>query len=40
MSTAKSLNILRRNIQSAINKEIDTIIKKYLEVGTQMNFVL
>ncbi|KAJ9590160.1 hypothetical protein L9F63_016716 [Diploptera punctata] len=30
-STAKSLDILRQNIQSAINKEIDTIIKKYLE---------
>jgi deoxynucleotidyltransferase terminal-interacting protein 1 len=33
-STAKSLDILRQNIQSAINKEIDTIIKKYLEVLT------
>ncbi|PNF42913.1 hypothetical protein B7P43_G12324 [Cryptotermes secundus] len=30
-STAKSLDILRQNIQSAINKEIDAIIKKYLE---------
>ncbi|XP_021921932.1 uncharacterized protein LOC110830877 isoform X2 [Zootermopsis nevadensis] len=30
-STAKSLDILRQNIQSAANKEIDTIIKKYLE---------
>ncbi|XP_069694976.1 uncharacterized protein [Periplaneta americana] len=30
-STAKSLDILRQNIQSAINKEIDSIIKKYLE---------
>jgi hypothetical protein len=34
MSAAKSLDILRQNIQSAINKEIDTILKKYLEVLT------
>nr|CAD7398163.1 unnamed protein product [Timema poppensis] len=30
-SPAKSLDLLRQNIQSAINKEIDAIIKKYLE---------
>lgn len=31
---AKSLDILRRNLQSAINKDIDNIIKKYLDVST------
>ena len=32
-STAKSLDLLRQNLQSVINKEIDVIIKKYLEVS-------
>lgn len=31
-SAAKSLDILRQNLQAAINKEIDLVIKKYLEV--------
>lgn len=31
-SPAKSLDLLRRNLQSAINKDIDCVIKKYLEV--------
>jgi cellobiose-specific phosphotransferase system component IIB len=31
-STAKSLDILRQNIQKFINKEIDVIIKDYMEV--------
>lgn len=31
-SPAKSLDILRKNLQSAINKDIDNVIKKYLEV--------
>ncbi|KAL1140995.1 hypothetical protein AAG570_000921 [Ranatra chinensis] len=31
VSAAKSLDILRQNLQSAINKEIDLVIKKYLE---------
>nr|XP_014288498.1 deoxynucleotidyltransferase terminal-interacting protein 1 isoform X3 [Halyomorpha halys] len=30
-SAAKSLDILRQNLQAAINKEIDLVIKKYLE---------
>lgn len=30
-SPVKSLDILRRNLQSAINKDIDNVIKKYLE---------
>ncbi|XP_063221974.1 uncharacterized protein LOC134530758 isoform X2 [Bacillus rossius redtenbacheri] len=30
-SPTKSLDLLRQNIQAAINKEIDSIIKKYLE---------
>lgn len=33
-SPAKSLDILRKNIQSAINKDIDNVIRKYLEVCT------
>lgn len=32
-SPVKSLDILRRNIQNAINKDIDNVIKKYLEVS-------
>lgn len=31
-STAKSLDILRQNIQRFINKEIDVIIQDYMEV--------
>lgn len=31
-NAAKSLDILRQNLQSSINKEIDAILKKYLEV--------
>jgi hypothetical protein len=30
---AKSLDILRQNLQANINKEIDMVIKKYLEVN-------
>ncbi|RZC42389.1 deoxynucleotidyltransferase terminal-interacting protein 1 [Asbolus verrucosus] len=30
-SPAKSLDLLRKNLQSAINKDIDNVIKKYLE---------
>lgn len=30
-SPVKSLDILRKNLQSAINKDIDNIIRKYLE---------
>ncbi|EFA10654.1 deoxynucleotidyltransferase terminal-interacting protein 1 [Tribolium castaneum] len=30
-SPAKSLDLLRKNLQSAINKDIDTVIRKYLE---------
>ncbi|XP_018335628.1 deoxynucleotidyltransferase terminal-interacting protein 1 [Agrilus planipennis] len=30
-SSAKSLDILRRNLQKAINKDIDNVIKKYLD---------
>lgn len=32
-SSAKSLDLLRQNVQAAINKEIDSVIKKYLEVS-------
>lgn len=31
-SPAKSLDLLRKNLQSAINKDIDNVIRKYLEV--------
>ncbi|XP_030746943.1 deoxynucleotidyltransferase terminal-interacting protein 1 isoform X2 [Sitophilus oryzae] len=30
-STAKSLDLLRKNLQAAINKDIDNIIKKYID---------
>lgn len=36
---AKSLDLLRKNLQSAINKDIDSVIKKYLEVLEFINFV-
>lgn len=31
-NAAKSLDILRQNLQSSINKEIDAVLKTYLEV--------
>lgn len=31
-NAAKSLDILRQNLQASINKEIDAVLKKYLEV--------
>ncbi len=34
-SAAKSLDILRANLQKHINKEMDVIIQKYLEVSTE-----
>ncbi|CAH0556168.1 unnamed protein product [Brassicogethes aeneus] len=34
-SSAKSLDLLRKNLQNAINKDIDNIIKKYLETFFQ-----
>lgn len=33
VNAAKSLDLLRQNIQSAINNDIDRIIKKYLDVS-------
>ena len=42
-SATKSLDILRQNLQASINKEIDMVIKKYLEVkhfdGRATNFL-
>lgn len=29
----KSLDLLRKNLQNAINRDIDCVIKKYLEVN-------
>ena len=34
MSVTKSLDLLRQNIQAAVNKDIDSIVRKYLEVCT------
>lgn len=31
-SPIKSLDLLRKNLQNAINRDIDCVIKKYLEV--------
>lgn len=39
-SPAKSLDLLRKNLQSAINKDIDNVIKKYLEVCLNLMFYL
>lgn len=33
VNAAKSLDILRQNIQSAINNDIDRVVKKYLDVS-------
>lgn len=33
VNAAKSLDLLRQNIQSAINNDIDHVIKKYLDVS-------
>ena len=32
-SASKSLDLLRLNIQNVINKEIDAVLKKYLDVS-------
>lgn len=32
VNAAKSLDLLRQNLQNSINKDIDNIIKKYLTV--------
>lgn len=32
VNVAKSLDLLRQNLQSSINKEIDNVIRKYLTV--------
>lgn len=32
-SPAKSLDLLRKNLQNAINKDIDNVLKKYLDVS-------
>lgn len=34
VNAAKSLDLLRQNLQNSINKDIDHIIKKYLTVCT------
>lgn len=33
VNAAKSLDLLRQNIQSAINNDIDRVVKKYLDVS-------
>lgn len=32
VNAAKSLDLLRQNLQNSINKDIDNVIKKYLSV--------
>lgn len=32
-SPTKSLDILRKNLQNAINKDIDNVLKKYIDVS-------
>lgn len=32
-SPTKSLDILRKNLQDAINKDIDNVLKKYVDVS-------
>lgn len=34
VNAAKSLDLLRQNLQNSINKDIDNVIKKYLSVCT------
>ena len=38
VNAAKSLDLLRQNIQSAINNEIDLVIKKYLDVSQDFRY--
>ena len=38
VNAAKSLDLLRQNIQSAINNDIDRIIKKYLDVSLRHSY--
>lgn len=41
VNAAKSLDLLRQNIQFAINNDIDRVIKKYLDVSvSEYSFVL
>lgn len=39
-SVTKSLELLRVNLQNAINKDIDNVIRKYLDVSLQLVFSL
>ena len=34
-NTAKSLDLIRQNLQKHINKEIDEVIQKYIKVGAR-----
>lgn len=38
VNAAKSLDLLRQNLQNSINKDIDNVIKKYLTVCTDLLF--
>lgn len=40
VNAAKSLDLLRQNIQSAINNDIDRVIKKYLDVSVRIIHLL
>lgn len=36
-SPTKSLDILRKNLQDAINKDIDNVLKKYVDVSSSVH---
>lgn len=39
VNAAKSLDLLRQNLQNSINKDIDNVIKKYLTVSINYLFI-
>jgi len=39
VNAAKSLDLLRQNLQNSINKDIDNVIKKYLTVSINCLFI-
>jgi len=39
VNAAKSLDLLRQNLQNSINKDIDNVIKKYLTVSIYHSYI-
>jgi len=39
VNAAKSLDLLRQNLQNSINKDIDNVIKKYLTVSIYLWYI-